>query len=237
MSTPNPATVEPMPGGRPSSIDAVIEHTPEGVPVTVADRIIALLRQGAYMEHAAAAAGVQKVTVYDWLRTGARAGMAVEKGKKITPEQARCREFANAVHQASGQWVAEANLRLSQAARGGRTLTTTTTKRDASGGVIETTERTEIVPPNPSVDQWRLERRLPALYGRRVVELTGPDGGAIPVEVRARELAETIRSARAAAENARVNAPNARANVENARAIDAPAKPARARKSRAKNEE
>lgn len=48
-------------GGRPTKLDPAI-----------AAKVIEFLKRGNYVETAAAAAGVSKVTVYDWLRRGAR---------------------------------------------------------------------------------------------------------------------------------------------------------------------
>lgn len=56
-----------MPGGRPSKITTVVAIDPDGNNITAADRIVQCIRMGGYHETAAATAGVDKTTLYEWL--------------------------------------------------------------------------------------------------------------------------------------------------------------------------
>jgi hypothetical protein len=49
------------------------------------------------------------------------------------------------------------------------------------------------MPQHWTAAAWLLERRFPETYGRRSVEVTGKDGGPIPVEVTASELLAQLR--------------------------------------------
>ena len=50
--------------------------------------------------------------------------------------------------------------------------------------MIEHTVKTEDLEPNAAVLTWRLERRHPERWGRRRIEVSGPDGEAIPIDAR-----------------------------------------------------
>lgn len=181
-----------MPGGRPSKINTVVltRTTDDGttIEVTAGERIVQALRMGNYVETAAALAGVDKATVYEWLKVGAQAtdkhqrqGIALAK---LTTHERRCMEFSHAVAEAQALSEADDVATTAELAQGGRQHTTTTTKRDAEGKVLEHTTRVETLQPNPAVLTWRLERRFPERWGRRRIEVSGPDGEAIPIEAR-----------------------------------------------------
>lgn len=69
--------------GRPTKFDAGRAKT-----------ILTYLRAGAYVETAAAAAGISKDTLYNWLRRGARVG------EKPTREELALQQFSDAVKMA-----------------------------------------------------------------------------------------------------------------------------------------
>ena len=187
-----------MPGGRPSKITTVVAIDANGQEITAADRIIQCIRMGGYHETAAAAAGVDKTTLYEWLKVGAHAtDLHHRQGiplRKLTAHQQRCMEFSHAVAEAEAIAEMDDVATLAELAQGGRIQRTVTTKRDAEGKVLEATERTETLQPNAAVLTWRLERRHPDRWGRRRIEVSGPDGDAIPVEVR---VASIVAAARA----------------------------------------
>lgn len=188
------------PRGRPTKINQPVatRDNPDGTTttITVADRIVERLTVGAYMEEAASSAGVHKDTVYEWLKIGANARARIIAGtvtpSKLTTHERRCLDFSDAVDQATGEWAMRSLTALEQHARGGLKSTTVTEKVDARGRVMERTTKTEELLPNPAVIQWRLERRFPDRYGRQRVEVSGPEGEAIPIEVRATELAAKL---------------------------------------------
>lgn len=162
------------PGGQPSKIDQIVGTTPEGAPVTAADRIIQGLNAGDYVESAAAAAGIDKASVYHWMRTGARTIMARERAlaldrptPKTTTFEDRCVEFSNSVTRATAEWHQRTLATLEGLARGGRKVTTTTTKVLADG-TQEITTKVEELEPNAAVLMWRLTRRFPQKYSPRL---------------------------------------------------------------------
>lgn len=148
------------PKGRPSKITDVAWHTDDGTPVTVADRIPQLIAQGNYMETAAAAAGIGKTAVYDWLRIAATAHGKVHRGERLTAHERRCIDFANAVAEAEADAEAKDLERLATLADG----------KDAAVAA--------------RVTMWRLERRFAKRWGQRgSLEITGADGGAVELDL------------------------------------------------------
>lgn len=193
-----------MPGGRPPKLNTVVltREGPDGnqIHVTAAQRIIEALRIGEYVETAAALANVDKTTVYEWLKVGAHATDQITRQGKhlrdLTRHQRDCMEFSHAVAEAQALARTDDVATLAEVARGGRQIVTTTTKRNADGQVLEHTTRTETAQPNVAALMWRLERRWPDEWGRRRIEVSGPDGEAIPVEVRAQSLVAALRAQR-----------------------------------------
>jgi ribosomal protein S16 len=191
-----------MPGGRPPKINTVVltrddPNNGRKVKVTAGQRIVEALRIGEYVETAAELAGVSKRTVYEWLKVGAQATDAVERQgrtlKSLTQHQRDCMEFSHAVAEAQALARTDDVATLADLAHGGRPIVTTTVKRDKDGAVLEHVTRTETAQPNAAVLMWRLERRHPEDWGRRRIEISGPDGEAIPLEVRASSLVAALR--------------------------------------------
>lgn len=176
-----------MPAGRPSKVDQVIGRDAAGQPVTVSDRIIQALRAGNFVEEAAAAAGINKTTIYEWLLVGARAANDVAEGRikrsKLTKYQRRLIEFSNSVAQADGEWVVGTNATLERLGRGGveqvTVRETVTLVRDANGvptgeEEVQRVTTTSRSMPNSAVLMWRLARRS-AKYGRPMFDSGGAD--------------------------------------------------------------
>ncbi len=183
--------------GRPSKIDQAVDKGP--TLLTVADRIVTDLRRGAYFEHACAAADVHKQTGYGWLQVGAatRKRKAAGEAFRPTAHEARCVAFSYAVDQASAAWFADVAARLESAATGGRENVTITERSIVTEGgeelVVERVRKTERLAPRPEVDQWRLERRAPHLFGKRTaVEHSGPGGGPVQVQVQQAKLSGVL---------------------------------------------
>lgn len=178
--------------GRPpgsADMDKVVA-TVDGVDVTAEQRIIGILSVGGYVEVAAAAAGINKTTVYDWLRRGARAIAAEARGQEMSRAEIRYAAFANSVARAEAQGMANLLQLSEQIARGGNKTTDEVVEYDADGNVLKRTVRTITQPPNGSMISWRLERRWPELYGRQRIEVTGADGSPLRTfEERVEELA------------------------------------------------
>lgn len=195
--------------GRPTKLDRVLDRrlAPDGkstITVTVADRIIELIRIGAYIETAAVAAGIDRRTLQRWLHDGAEASTALSTGStrlSLSRYQRLAADFCRAVATARAEHDAAADARIETHARGGFERRIVTTKRDHQGNILEVSERVEYLPPNPQVEMWRYERK----NGRAVdrVEVSGPDGGPVEIsleEERALVLAELAEVAHRLAE-------------------------------------
>lgn len=163
------------------------------------------MRAGSYFEPACNAAGVSKETGYQWQRVAGRTKLRA-RGEPLdsidtTAHERRCVAFSDAVAEAESSWEVGALAALQRLAQGGVTTTRTVTKRGPdlqngdAGPILDITTTTETLLPNAQVLEWRLERRFPGRYGRRV-ELTGADGGPVALTIdeddRVEALAETL---------------------------------------------
>lgn len=90
------------------------------------------------------------------------------------------RDFREAVTRARAQAEAGSVARLRQAGMGGQVVERRTVhKADGSTEVIE-----RVAGADWRAEGWFLERSQPKRWGRRLVEVSGPEGEAIPLEVR-----------------------------------------------------
>lgn len=141
------------------------------------DQIVKYLHAGAYIETACAAAGIHKDTLYDWLKKGAAARADGRDDKFST--------FSDAVEKA----MAEAELadinRIGAAAVG------RPARFDKNGKQIQSE-----IQPNWMAAAWRLERKFPQRYGRRVaMEHTGKDGKPIETTVTVTDVSAAVKEA------------------------------------------
>lgn len=132
--------------GRPSKL------TPE-----IQQELVKIIAAGNYIETAAAYVGINKSTLYDWLKRGAREKQRLENNPraKMRKSEAPFVEFSNAIEKA----LAQAEI------------------RDVAiiGKAAE---------ENWQAAAWRLERKFPERWGRKdkqSIELTGKDGN--PIEM------------------------------------------------------
>lgn len=208
----------PRKGGAPSKIDAVVATLDDGTKITAAQRIVDALRAGDYFETAAAAAGVHKETAYGWLRTGAQATARADRAERLgttavlTPHQEACRQFSDAVAAATAEWHLETVRTLEQMARGGLQVQKVVAEfeQDPSPGarpgdmvMVSRKVTVETLAPNVAALTWRLERRLPHLYSRRLdVNVTADELGVDEQaeDEMARSLAAQLRAFQAGAE-------------------------------------
>jgi hypothetical protein len=124
-------------------------------------------RLGATRELAGAAAGWSETTTYRYLEAGRDAETKAEGGQRLTPTDQRAREFREAVKKAEAVMAQAALAQIIRAAQ---------------------------MPQHWTAAAWLLERRWPSEYGRPArVEVTGRDGGPIPIEVTASELLDQRR--------------------------------------------
>lgn len=118
--------------------------------------IVEQIKAGNYIETAAAYAGINKSTLYDWLKRGGRElqRLAQNPRAKIKKSEAPFVEFSNAVEQAQAFAESRDVVLIANAAK--------TDWRAAA---------------------WRLERKFPKKWGRQErVEVSGPEGG--PIETK-----------------------------------------------------
>lgn len=178
--------------GRPLRIHEVVDHR-EGQPVTIGEQIVRDVQHGNYVETAAAAAGLDKATVFDWMRRGARLRTDEHEGRRsrFTKDERALMEFSTSVAQAQARAEADDVRRLDRLGQGGLLRVVETVKVNAAGNEVERSTRTESLAPDAAVLQWRLERRFGARWGRQVA-VTGADGGPVQVDLgrSAREILE-----------------------------------------------
>lgn len=148
---------------RPPKLNDVIDPD---TGQTRADRVIFLLRQGAYLRTAAEAAGIGEATLHRWLAND-------------TP---RYREFRESVARARADAQVNLLLTIQMHARGGQTRPKQVVVPKPKGE-HEVVTIQEVVDGDWRAAAWILERSWPQEYGRReAIEVTGAGGG--PVEVR-----------------------------------------------------
>lgn len=131
-------------GGRPTKFDAEIAGT-----------ILSYLRVGAYVETAAQAAGLNKVTFYRWLARGREAKARIEAVIKLEPDDEKFLWFCNAVEKVQ----AEADM-------------IDLGRLDKFGGWLMPPEEAlkagaKPIPPSWQAIAWKLERRRPKQFARR----------------------------------------------------------------------
>lgn len=132
---------------------------------TRADRIVFLLRQGAYLRTAAQAAGIGTTTLHRWLND----------------DRPAFRAFRDSVDRARADAQVSLVLTIQMHAKGGqkRPKQVVVPKPE---GAHEVVTIQEVVDGDWRAAAWLLERSWPREYGRReAIEVSGPDGGAIQV--------------------------------------------------------
>lgn len=167
-----------------------VGETPDGKSVMAAvtrlDRVREVMSIGGFDKDCAARCGVRVETYREWLKLGvaARADLANDRRTRrdLTAHERQCVELAMVVEEAE----AEGRLLLMGVAerlsRGGIEVTTTTEKLDGKGKALERTTKVERTLPDGAMVRWRMERRWPGDFAKRV-EVTGPDGGPVRADV------------------------------------------------------
>lgn len=119
---------------------------PSKISNEIKHKIITAIRAGNYIETASAYAGISKSTLYDWLRRGEREKQRVEKNPryKIRKSEQPFVDFSDAVEKA----LAEAEV------------------RDVAIIAKAAEEQWQAA-------AWRLERKFPDRWGRKVIEHRG----------------------------------------------------------------
>lgn len=128
--------------GRPTLLDNEMQS-----------QIVAAIQRGAYIETAAALAGIHKSTFYDWLKIGRETLKACAEAHEdqqpaITPHQAACANLADAIEKAMAQSEVRDIKAIDDAAQAGQW----------------------------QAAAWKLERKHHQRWGRKVA-LTDEKGG------------------------------------------------------------
>lgn len=187
-----------MPGGRPSKIDQPAKVLPDGTELTIGEAVVRAVGLGQEYTAAAKGAGISTATLHTWRVNGARARTAQLRGRKITQNDAKLAAFLDALERAESEAELERLGRIAHAAQPQQIVKVvekvqlvTAEDGTVTEHVVERTTTTETRPGQWTADAWWLERRMPHRYARRL-ELSGPEGGAIPIEDRARTLADSL---------------------------------------------
>ena len=155
------------PKGRPTRLNqALIEE--------IAHRVAT----GEHQEQAALAVGVAKSTYWSWKSKGEEARVGRDNGVPVPPEKAIYVEFVETVEEARSLAESRMVQAVQRAALGGE-VASIREWEDSDGTVHREATFTR---PNVAAMTWWLERAFPQRYARRI-EVSGPEGEAIPIEV------------------------------------------------------
>ena len=116
-------------GGRPTKLTAATKKI-----------IVDALRAGNYVETVAPLAGLNRDTIYDWLKRGARAQDLLDKGKEVPESEMAFVDFSNEVKEAMAQSEVED---------------------------LKTIEHASKDPRYWQAAAWRLERRFHKKWGKK----------------------------------------------------------------------
>lgn len=189
------------PLGRPSRIDDVARVTDDGESVLVWQAVVLSMNVQPFVEVAAAAAGVDKSTIYRWLERGAQARqLATQTNRPVAKKDETYVLFCDAAEKARAELEIRNMALIAQLARGGIRLETVTVKVDETGKEIERTVKTEHTLPDLKALTWTQEHAFRDRYGRVKVEVSGPDDGPIQIEAVRGQVAEKIERMRSVIE-------------------------------------
>lgn len=154
-------------------------------PYTVADAVVSVLREGGFEKDAAARGGVDKTTLRGWMATGSRARRQVLQGERrahdLTEHEAQCVRLLVRIEEAEAEARVSLSATAARVAQGGIKVTETTVKREGRKVTQTVTERETL--PDGRLALQLLAQRWPNEWGRHRVEVSGPDGGAVQVDV------------------------------------------------------
>ena len=138
---------------------------PSKISKEISDAIVENLRLGNYIEHASAAVGINKSTLYLWLERGRKEQEKIDAGVEPNPDEQIFKEFSNAVEKAKAEAVSR-NVAIIQ--------------KSAHHGTWQAAA-------------WWLERTQQQVFGRKQqLEHTGAEGAPIKLEVSTQEIEEKV---------------------------------------------
>jgi hypothetical protein len=187
--------------GRPGEILLVVDHGPDGSPITAGQKVITQARLGLDSQTVADSAGVDRVAVHKWRVKGARLRATQAQGKrKLTPEDMVYVHFVNDLESAEATWEANLVALITKVGEGGLEQRKVSEKWErGEDGEMFLAERTVVI--EHTLPQWTammtmLERRKPERWARRTYsELTGANGTPlVPPDDQARTLADEARA-------------------------------------------
>lgn len=182
---------------RPLKLDDPARRRPDGTIVTIGEAVITAVGLGQDYTAAAKGAGISTATLHQWRVRGAAARTTQLKGRTVTANDGKLISFLDALESAESNAELERLAIIHRASQPHQVVKVvekvdpTKTGSDGKPLVLERTTTTETRPGLWTPAAWWLERRMPDKYAKRV-ELSGPDGGDIPVAQRARTLADSL---------------------------------------------
>lgn len=202
--------------------ELLVEQGPARPSKLTEERIEAIVNAVAVGTHyvdAAILAGIDRSTLYRWLKR-ATAAEHLNTNEQSLPQR-RALELRDGITRAEAEYRRNAEASIDIAATIGRTVTTV---KEVAGpnGTTTTTTSTQVL-PDWRARAWRLERRWPERYGPNAsVEVTGQGGGAIAISLEdVISKADAIR-ARHQSESAGTRQPEADAHTPDTEPEDDP---------------
>ena len=136
----------------------------------IIEHVIFSLKAGCYIETAAAYAGISKDTLYRWLKRGRKERRRLAADRRARPKisEAQFVVFLDGVTRAMSESEVRDVSLIAQAANGGQKYVEEKVTTDANGNIISKQIITKSLAPQWQAAAWRLERKHPKKWGRRV---------------------------------------------------------------------
>lgn len=190
-----------MPGGRPTKLTQVIRREPDGSPVTAGQHVIARVELGLDLVAAARESNIGTSTLHEWRQRGASARALLAQGKPVEPRELPFVDWLNDFEAAEAaaelRYLTVIDTAATQPQRY-KKLVVKKEMRPVNGVdvlvVVEQTETVEERPPQWTAAAWRLERTMPAKYGRRIEVAPAGSAGGMTVEDRASAIGNDLRA-------------------------------------------
>lgn len=139
------------------------------------------IEDGSPIEHAAIASGIPASTYHSWIKRGREARVTMEAGVDLPTKERIFLEFLERTEGSRSHALTQAITAHQRLAFGGEVREII---EHLDPETDEVTSRTiRFSRPDPRALEWYLEKSHPKEFGTRRVEVTGEDGGPIPVEV------------------------------------------------------
>jgi len=169
MTPPKRGTEQLEPTGRPSKL------TEERI-----EAIVNAVAVGTHYVDAAILAGIDRGTLYRWLKR-ATVAEGLEASAR-SQSQRRALDLRDGITRAEAEYRRTAEASIDIAGTIGRTVTTVKEVAGPNGTTTSTTS-TQVL-PDWRARAWRLERRWPDRYGPNAsVEVTGQGGGPVAISL------------------------------------------------------